>query len=451
LTIFNKITNVWCRLVGSEQYLPLTTRIFHSICLICIIALVYNIPLNFFVGLPIVAIISAGSLLLVTAVYLASRIKGYTGPAVFIFCSASVLLFTINYFLNSGIDGPTDLFFVLVMVIMVAVVPVKRYWIAVTCNILILLTLHYIQYQHGLWVSFTYIRKLDRYIDFSSAYVTVVAVILFTFYVIRRNYEIEKKLTEEKTAEMKVLNDENNKLLSIISHDLRAPLSNIQNYLELLSQIDLNTAERAEIEDQLLLSTRGTLDLLNNVLSWSKNQMDGIKFNRKIVDVSELLSSHLLIFQPIAQRKRIILQVEIDPLSKIYSNGDMVQLIIRNLVNNAIKFTAYGGKITVTSSTLGNSCLITVKDSGNGLPAKLSDQIFNLNAESTTGTGNEKGVGLGLVLCKQFTEALGGRIWFNCHANTGMSFFVEFPLLQQESPKPKVSITNNNNSFVTHD
>ncbi len=441
MVVFDKISGIWSRLVGNGKDLPLTTRIFHSICLICILALVYNIPLNFFVGLPDIALISAGTLLIVIVLYLASRIKAYTGIGIFIFCSTSLVLFTVNYFLNSGVDGPTDLFFVLVMVIMVAVVPVKRYWIAVTSNILILLVLHYLQYQHGNWVPFTYTRKLDRYVDLSSAYVTVVGVILFTFYVIRRNYEIEKQSAEEKTAEMKVLNDEKNKLLSIISHDLRAPLSNIQNYLELLSQINLNIEERSEIEEQLLLSTRGTLDLLNNVLSWSKNQMDGIKFTRTVVNVSALLSSHLLIFQPIAQRKKITFQMALDPLSEIIANGDMVQLIIRNLVNNAIKFTAPGGTITVTTASENGICRIAVSDSGNGQPVQLSDDIFNLNSGSVPGTGNEKGAGLGLVLCKQFTEALEGKIWFESNVKSGATFFVEFPLYQRQTIETETAKT----------
>jgi len=197
----------------------------------------------------------------------------------------------------------------------------------------------------------------------------------------------------------------------------------------------LNIEERSEIEEQLLLSTRGTLDLLNNVLSWSKNQMDGIKFTRTVVNVSALLSSHLLIFQPIAQRKKITFQMALDPLSEIIANGDMVQLIIRNLVNNAVKFTAAGGTINVTTASKNGMCRIAVSDSGNGQPVQLSDNIFNLNSGSVPGTGNEKGAGLGLVLCKQFTEALEGKIWFECNVKSGATFSVEFPLYQRQTIK----------------
>jgi two-component system sensor histidine kinase/response regulator len=431
LIVLKKIGRLWSWLVGDVKEFSLITRIFHSICLICILALIYNIPLNAFVGLPVIAAVSAGSLLLVTGIYLLSRFKKQTGVAITAFCAIAIALFTINFFLNSGVNGPTDLFFLLVMVVMVAILPVKRYWLAVSINVLILVGLHYIQFTNGKLVPWTYKNPSDRYIDLTSAYITVVSLVLLTFYILRRNYEIERRSAEEKAVGMKVLDGEKNKLLSIISHDLRAPLSNIQNYLELLGEIKLSSDERLEIEGQLLRSTRSTLELLNNVLSWSKSQMEGIQFNVSAVNVYEMLVPHLHVFSPIAQGKHITLDIAIEQDVDIIANGEMFQLVVRNLVNNAIKFTSAGGTIQVSAISKNGQCIITVKDSGNGKPVQLAEDIFLLNSNPALGTADEKGAGLGLVLCKQFTEAQNGKIWFQCAPDSGATFFVALPIFNK--------------------
>lgn len=345
-----------------------------------------------------------------------------------LFCITGNLLFTANFFLNSGINGPTDIFFILTMIMMVAIVPVSQYWFWVITNILLVFILHYIQYAHPGLIPNTYIHSSDRFIDISSAYFTVVAITLFSFYYIRRGYDTERKSAEQKAAMMKVLNEEKNKLFSIISHDLRAPLSNIHNYLELLTEMELSKEEHQALQVRLLQSTRNTLDLLNNVLSWSKSQMMGLSFNLSPVNVHELLASQLLLFASIAHSKNIKLEIFIDPKLNIMGNGDMLQLVVRNLINNAIKFSATGGKIIVSAIQESNQCLIMIKDSGTGKPVKLTQDIFYLSSESTAGTQNEKGVGLGLVLCKEFTEAQHGQIWFECDPVSGASFFVELPL-----------------------
>ena len=435
----------WSWLNGSEAQYPLATRIFHAICLIAIIALSYNIPLNYFVGLPYISLISAVALLLVGGVYYLSRVKKKTATAMLLFCITGNLLFAGNFFLNSGINGPTDMFFILTLIIMVAVVPVTQYWFWVITNLVIVLLLHYLQYSHANWVPNTYAHIQDRYIDISSAYVTVVGVALFSFYFIRKNYDTEKKSAEQKATIMKVLNEEKNKLFSIISHDLRAPLSSIQNYLELLTEVEIGMEERQEIQVQLLQSTRNTLDLLNNVLSWSKSQMQGSSFKLTPVNIYQVLSPQLLLFIGIAGSKKIKVEISINPGLQVMGNSDMIQLIVRNLINNAIKFSTTGGRIIVSGKQENNNCLIMIKDSGNGKPVKLTNDIFYLNSESTTGTANEKGVGLGLVLCKEFAEAQHGRVWFECDSVSGSTFFVELPLATetdlQKAAKPESVFT----------
>lgn len=340
------------------------------------------------------------------------------------------LLFIINYFLNSGINGPTSIFFISTIIVTVAIVPVKQYKYWITGNILIVLSLHLLQYYQPDLVPYTYVKVQDRYIDMSSAYLTVVAVAILSFYFFRQSYELEKASAEKIAKELKLLNDERNKLMSIIAHDLRSPLGNIQSYLELLVEIDISEEERYVIKKRLLQATRGTLEMLNNVLDWTKSQMNGLNFALTPVNVFKLLASQLQILMDIAANKKITLEVSIDPNITIIGNGEMLQLVVRNIVSNAIKFTASGGYISVHTKIQDDKCLIVVNDSGNGTPANLSNDIFQLSGSSMAGTMNEKGVGLGLVLCKEYTEVQGGTIWFECDSVSGVTFFVQLPLLK---------------------
>jgi len=423
------LVRTWHKLTGHVSEFSLTTRVFHSVCLIIIVALAYNVPLNYYVGLKYIALLSACSLLAFALIYYLSRIKRQTSVALGIFMFTGNLLFTINFFLNSGINGPTDLFFIVTMVVMVTVIPVKQYWPLIAINFTLVTALHIIQYYYPWLVPNSYDNLAYRYIDITSAYWVVMIVTLINFYFIRHNYEVERRSAEQKTALLKVLNEEKNKLFSIISHDLRAPLSNVQNYLEMLTEVEITAQESTDIMRKLLDSTRYTLDMVNNILSWSQSQMSGLKFKITPLIAHEVLMPQLLLFTNIASNKQIKVEICIDHNIVIAANEGMLQAIVRNLINNAVKFTSPGGRIIISAQAQSSTCVFMIKDTGNGKPAKLNSNIFYLNNGSTTGTANETGVGLGLVLCKEFAEALQGSIWFECDSVSGTTFFVELPLV----------------------
>lgn len=415
------------RVTGAPRDFPLTVRIFHSVLAICMAALIYNIPLNIIIGLPNIALASVVSLLLAFTLYYLSRYRHKTTVARLIFCITGTGLFIINYFLNSGIDGPTGYFFILIIVVVIAVAPVSEYWYWIISNIVLLIGLHIVQYIHPEWVPYTYPARGERYMDISSAYITVVLIVLACFYIIRKNYEAERLEARQSAAKLIRLDAEKNRLFSIISHDLRSPLAHIQNYLEMLADYDLSDQERKDIKSQLLLSTRGTLDMVNNVLYWSKSRLEGKEQLNELLNVANLLKQQVELFRSIAARKQIELESILMPEATIWGNADIVLLIVRNLLNNAIKFTAPGGRVRISATSSKGVSLLIVKDSGNGSPVKLNDEIFQFNTATATGTANETGVGLGLALCHEYTAQLGGRIWFNVDPVSGATFFVELP------------------------
>ena len=434
MRIFDR-RQIWELFVGKDSEFPLESRVFHSICLIGLAALLYNIPFNYYIGLPVVSLLSFIMLSVVASLYYLSRIKLKSNIAIIGLAVLGNILFVINYYLNAGIDGPTALLFVLFFYLMMATVPKKRNWVWLMTNLAIVLSLMFIQYVYPETVANTYMNKFDRYTDMSSAYIVVVVLIYFTLAFIRKNYDQEKQSVSEnslaierKNQELEILNAEKNKLFSIVAHDLRSPLSSVQSYLELLSKDSIDEQERRDIEDRLLALTRNTNKMMANLLSWSKSQMEGVKAQIEEVNLLKNLNQILDLEKVIAMEKGINLHYEISETVFVKADPNMLQLVVRNLVNNAIKFTSMDGEISIAALIVNQQCKICVRDNGEGISEEQQKSVFSLRAKSTFGTNNEKGVGLGLLLCKEFTELQGGTIGFESTLGTGSTFYIHMPI-----------------------
>ncbi|MFD0765211.1 sensor histidine kinase [Mucilaginibacter lutimaris] len=438
---FGKIHQLWIGLTGSAPEFPLEFRIFHSICLIAIIALAYNVPFNYLIGLPYIALLSLVTMVIFSLLYYYSRYKRKVTSTIIIFTVIGNLFFGANYIINSGTRGPTDLLMGLCIFLVLCVVPKnqQKFWIAV--NVLIIIGLHLLEYYHPECVPNSYNNRASRFWDLSSAYVVVVIVMYYTITYFRRNYDYERgsasdkanaiavqnKQIIEQNHELERINSEKNKLISIIAHDLRSPLSNIQNYLELITEYELETAERRMVEGDLLKVTSRTIDMLGKLLIWSKAQMDGVNVKLGYVSLRDALFNTLELEKAIALKKNITLTSELDWDIRIVADSDMLQLVIRNLISNSIKFTQPGGHISFKAKQVGSECWLIIRDNGIGISSEKQADLFSLQAQSTSGTYNEKGVGLGLPLCKEFTELQGGRIWAESVPGEGTAFFVSMP------------------------
>lgn len=441
MQLIGNINRLWIRLTGTTTEFPLEFRIFHSLCIIAIIALAYNVPFNYLIGLPFIALLSLITLVAFSALYYLSRYKGNVKTSITIFTVIGNTLFAVNYIYNSGTYGPTDLLMGLCILLVLCMVPKKqqKFWIGV--NLSIIMGLHLVEYYHPEWVPNSYNTRESRFWDLSSAYVVVIIVVYYTITYLRRNYDHEKRSASDKASaielqnhhitqqnhELERINSEKNKLMSIIAHDLRSPLSNIQNYLELVTEYELDTAERRMVEGDLLKVTRRTIDMLGKLLIWSKAQMDGVNVKLGYVNLRDALFNTLELEKAIAMKKGIALTDEVDWEMRIVADADMLQLVIRNLISNAIKFTPSGGQISFKAKQIGTECWLIIRDNGVGMSVEKQGDLFSLQAQPTFGTDNEKGVGLGLLLCKEFTELQGGRIWVESVPAEGTAFFVSMP------------------------
>ena len=353
-----------------------------------------------------------------------------------------IVIFGVNYFTNSGIDGSTDLIWPVHLLLVLAISPYHQHLRWVIIYLVSFLILHAVEYYYPYLVQHPFTAGKGQFIDRVTAFPLPVIAIYIVIKFIRRSYDAEKRATEEKAIaieaskvqllaqkdQLEQSNIEKNKLMSIISHDLRTPLMNVQNYLELLNEGEVDSDERPMLEMSLLKSTNSAMEMLSNLLNWSKSQMEGVKVNLMNVHLLEALISTLDMQKIQALTKDIILTFHIPPKLMVVADIDMLQLVLRNLISNAIKFTPPGGEIKVTATIVSQECKITVTDNGSGIPEAKQHKIFTIKSEATYGTNNEKGVGLGLVLCKEFIERQGGRIAFESREGQGSSFMIFIPL-----------------------
>lgn len=432
----SKLKRLQLNLIGSSAAFSLEARVYHSICIVAFIALAYNVPFNYLVGLPMVALISFFALIGFAWLYYVSRIKRDFRYSVFGMGVLGNVFFAMVYFLNSGINGPTLILFALFFYLLIATAPKKQQMTWLIVNVIIVIAIHIIQYLYPFTVPATYASVLSRYTDTFSAYLVVILSIFFSLRYMRSNYEQERQSAmdraldiESKNTQLELVNGEKNKLFSIVAHDLRSPLASIQSYLELLTAYSLNEEEKKEIELKLLVLTKNTSNMMTNLLSWSKSQLEGVQINLQPLNLHKILQDMLKVEGSIAQDKGIRLLYQIDEDIYAIADANMLLLVIRNLISNAIKFTEKGGVIEVMVSVEDN-CIITVTDSGKGIGAADQQYVFSLKAKSTFGTNNEKGVGLGLILCKEFVELQNGTINFASIPGQGTSFTVSIPCIK---------------------
>lgn len=244
--------------------------------------------------------------------------------------------------------------------------------------------------------------------------------------ILRKNQELE-----QMNEELKVLNATKDKLFSIIAHDLRNPLSSFKSAIEFLNKNydSLTEEDKKEFLDDINKSAIAVYDLLENLLQWSFAQLNRIKYNPQPFELKLLVDSTIKHLHLQAQNKEI--QIHNLVPEKVYVYGDvfMISTIVRNLISNAIKFTNRGGSIWVNCTKNEKDCTVAIQDTGIGIPSEKLEKLFSKGNNSTTrGTENEIGTGLGLLLCKEFIEKHGGKIWVESEVNRGSTFYFTIPI-----------------------
>ena len=221
------------------------------------------------------------------------------------------------------------------------------------------------------------------------------------------------------------------KFFSIIAHDLKNPFNSLIGFSDLLLHY-YSSLDQEEIINYLGLihkTSKQGYSLLENLLQWARSQTGNIELKPEFIDLNELFNDKLLLFMSLAEKKKIKLKAELGDNIYVYADINMVKGVLRNLISNAIKFTPEKGKITLSARGNGEFTTISVEDTGIGMAEKDKNKLFRLDVHHTTiGTGKEKGTGLGLILCKEFVEKNGGKIWVESEPEKGSTFHFTLPI-----------------------
>lgn len=277
-------------------------------------------------------------------------------------------------------------------------------------------------------------RQFILFLTIVAFLLVALSVVAIWFYKVRQKtaqlLTKQNQLLRESEENLRIINDTKDKFFSIISHDLRNPLSTIAVTVE---NLKLNHPYMPQEKlngtiDTLSNTVKETNSLLSNLLDWSRSQTHRIDFSPKKFNYESLIKQTLPLFKSAAENKNITIKTSLERDLQIVADRQMIETVIRNLVSNAIKFTNPEGNISIVVTSNNGSIETSVIDNGVGINPESLDKIFRIDANiKTKGTMNETGTGLGLILCKEFIEKHGGNITASSKPNNGSKFTFYLP------------------------
>lgn len=409
----------WRLMIGSPSQFTLEARIFHSICLGLVVLVFAYIPYNLYAKLYIAAIscLVFGTIFLYE--YYRTRFLLRTLRSS-IFGFVGLVLLSVNYFANAGLEGSTDIIWPAFLLLLLTICERKHISAWAIVYVVVFVLVHWVEYQYPQLVQYPFQKGNGQFTDRITAFPLPVISIAIVIGLFRRNYDKERSVVAQRDAEK-------SRLLSILSHDLRAPFIQVQQYFELLNNHTLSEKDRAHVEQALKHTNDQTLYLVTNLLYWSRSQLDGFNINITSQQLTSSLKNTIDIANALSKEKGISLHTNISTEINVLADADMLQLVVRNLLQNAIKFTSAGGSIHLEATTNLDTCCIQVKDTGIGISETYLQNLF-LGVAPSFGTANEKGVGLGLQLCKEFMELQNGSIQVESVLGKGTIFTISIPM-----------------------
>jgi signal transduction histidine kinase len=282
-------------------------------------------------------------------------------------------------------------------------------------------------------------RKTQNFLTILVGLGIVIVLLVLYLYLVKRRANISLEAAHARVnrqnEQLQNLNATKDKFFSIISHDLKGPLNSFTAFSGML----INHTESLTKEEIQLLAKeidknlKNLFSLLENLLEWSRSQTGNIEFKPEVFDLNELVKENHALLAAQAKNKQLNLQFTSEGVAAVNAHRHSVNTVIRNLISNAIKFTPEGGSVTIRALRQGESYRFEVKDTGVGMAEDVLKKLFRIDVKySTQGTANEKGTGLGLILCKDFIEKNGGTIGVESQPGVGSTFFFILPAFQSQ-------------------
>tara|TARA_R110002096_G_scaffold15092_2_gene53253 strand:+ start:4972 stop:7002 length:2031 start_codon:yes stop_codon:yes gene_type:complete len=238
--------------------------------------------------------------------------------------------------------------------------------------------------------------------------------------------ELQNEAFQEQTKHLENVNNVKDKLFSIVSHDLKDSLSSINGFIDLLKDGSLSREEFDNLIPELSENANNASLLLFNLLNWSKSQMQSLEPKPTLFDVQEVFEDKVRLIEQRMENKGIDL-IDHSLRDFAYADRSMFEIVIQNLLANALKFCKSGDTITISNHISNGSCIVSIADTGIGISKQNIEKLFKNSSFTTVGTNNEKGTGLGLSICKELVELNNGKIWVESTVNVGSTFYIQLP------------------------
>ena len=253
---------------------------------------------------------------------------------------------------------------------------------------------------------------------------SIIALIFFKYVIYH-----DKKLIEHQRRKLNILNIEKEKIFSIIAHDLRTPLHNASSLLEAFQSTSLSREQLNDFINSIKQQINDQNRVLENILEWSSRKMMGESSIASVVTINKVITSLLDDFEVALKNKNIEVICNIPPYISILADPEHIKIIFRNILSNAIKFSYPEGQINIFSRVAKNGVNVTIQDYGVGIPASKINAISKKIQNRSSGTHNEPGAGLGLMLCKELIDLNQGSLTISSNKDFGTLFTVTFPMV----------------------
>lgn len=401
---------------------------------------------NYFIGLYFLSFLCVIVFVYYVAIFKIARKEKYYKVLLIPSIILPTVICTCAWFYTQGSYGSTNTVMFVLLVFLMCIVKLKNHiWILISiCLILTFLSISEYYFPNSIQKKFD--SPGDRFIDF---YITSIMCYITAYFLIGfviKNYVKQRKTSEEQKVEiilqkeelqlqsknLEELNSLKDKLFSVISHDIRTPIISIKSVLELVNNDDISEDEFKKILPEILRNIDSASMLIDNTLHWVKDQMKGEKAIIENFNLTELAASN------INQLKVKLFEKDITIVNQLYepfdvrADKEMVNLVLRNLFLNAIKFSNRGESIYISAVKINQEIEVCIKDNGIGMNPEKLGTLFNDKIQfAAFGTENEKGSGLGLLLCKDFIEKSNGSIRAESELGKGSKFCFKLPAQNQ--------------------
>lgn len=247
----------------------------------------------------------------------------------------------------------------------------------------------------------------------------------------KNELSIHNQILTAHAAELKAVNRTKDKLFSIVSHDLRGPLANLSSMIHLIKNEDISQEEFNSLLPELYRQTLISNELLENLLSWSKNNLKNSVANPERVNLREITEDAIQLYKTQIEAKNLVIDNKVNDSHYANADKDMIPVVLRNLTSNAIKFSNSGGSILMETIKVNGFIEFSITDTGKGISDEQIKMVLSNEYYSTPGTAGEKGNGLGLLLCREFVEKNGGKLSISGAEGKGSRFSFTIPVKEK--------------------